>query len=50
VSIALVGLVRVKIWRLGSGEVIYDARMGAPDHEDPIVPMGGGSVVVHSGC
>jgi len=42
-------VVRMKIWRLQSGEVIYDSLMGHTDDEAPTAPLDGGSVVVHSG-
>lgn len=38
--------VRIKIWNLATGAVVYDNGLGAPDTADP-QPVGGGSVVIH---
>jgi hypothetical protein len=35
---------RMKIWDLASGQVIYDNQPGAADNTDPITEIGGGSI------
>jgi hypothetical protein len=39
---------RIKIWREGTGEVLYDTQPGAPDRAPAVTPLGGGSIVIHS--
>jgi CSLREA domain-containing protein len=38
---------RVKIWELASGRVIYDGQAGAPDNAPPVLALGGGNVTIH---
>lgn len=37
---------RIKIWDGATGAVIYDSQVGAGDHADPTLPIGG-SIVIH---
>ncbi|MBI2925829.1 MAG: hypothetical protein HYY24_09020 [Verrucomicrobia bacterium] len=38
---------RFKIWNKGTGGVIYDNLLNAPDNADPTTVIGGGGIVVH---
>jgi hypothetical protein len=38
---------RIKIWDLSSGAVIFDNKMGAPDDSQSGTALGGGSIVIH---
>ena len=40
---------RIKIWELGTKDVIYDNQMGDDEDADPTTTIGGGSIVIHSG-
>jgi hypothetical protein len=41
---------RIKIWDKDNGDaVVYDNQMGAADDADTGTPLGGGSIVIHSG-
>jgi hypothetical protein len=39
---------RIKIWELGSEEIVYDNQLGEADDADPSTVLGGGSIVVHN--
>ncbi len=39
--------IRMKIWDIATGQVIYDNLMGAPDGFDPVTELGGGSIKIH---
>ena len=43
-----VDLFRIKIWDLGSGQVVYDNLMDAPEDADPTTALGGGNIVIHT--
>jgi len=38
---------RIKIWDVATGQVVYDNMLGAPDTDDPVTAVGGGSIVIH---
>jgi hypothetical protein len=38
---------RMKIWDIGSGRVVYDNQPGAPDSGDDATELAGGSIVIH---
>ncbi len=38
---------RIKIWKLASGEVVYDNKMGEADESQAATSLGGGSIVIH---
>jgi hypothetical protein len=40
---------RIKIWDVGSGEVVYDNNLGGGDDAEPATALGGGSIVIHTG-
>ena len=40
--------VRLKVWDLASGTVVYDNQAGALDDTDSSTPLGGGNVVIHN--
>jgi hypothetical protein len=40
---------RIKIWDVGSGDVVYDNNLGGGDDADPATGLGGGSIVIHTG-
>ena len=40
--------VRLKIWDMTTGRVVYDSQPGAADDADPIALVQGGAIVVHS--
>jgi REJ domain. len=40
---------RIKIWDVGSGDVVYDNNLGGGDDADPAIALGGGSIVIHTG-
>jgi hypothetical protein len=40
---------RIKIWDVGSGDVVYDNNLGGGDDADPATALGGGSIVIHTG-
>jgi len=45
-----VDLFRIKIWDRDNGDaLIYDNQLGDADDADPATPIGGGSIVIHSG-
>jgi len=39
---------RMKIWRLSDGVVVYDNQMAAPENADPTTVLSGGSIVIHT--
>ena len=39
--------IRMKIWDKGSGVVIYDSQMGAPNQANPTTALEGGNIVIH---
>ena len=39
---------RIKIWNTKTKAVLYDTQMGAPDSAWPTMPLGGGSITIHS--
>jgi PKD repeat protein len=39
--------IRMKIWNLATGEVIYDTQPGDDDFADPTTPVNGGSINIH---
>ncbi len=43
------GELRMKIWNIATGQVIYDNQLSAGDFEDPTTVIGGGSIVIHKG-
>ena len=40
------GKFRVKIWD-GSGAIVYDNQVAAPDAAEPTTVIGGGSIAIH---
>jgi Leucine-rich repeat (LRR) protein/PKD repeat protein len=38
---------RMKIWDLASGQVVYDNQPGSADNADPVTVIGGGSIKTH---
>lgn len=40
---------RIKIWDVGSGDVVYDNNLAGGDDADPATALGGGSIVIHTG-
>ncbi|HSJ26632.1 MAG TPA: VCBS repeat-containing protein, partial [Acidimicrobiia bacterium] len=42
-------LFRIKIWDVGTEEVVYDNNLGGGDDAEPATALGGGSIVIHSG-
>ena len=38
---------RIKIWDRISDTIIYDNQMQASEDADPVIPLGGGSIVIH---
>jgi hypothetical protein len=38
---------RIRIWDKGSGGLVYDNQLNAPDSADPTTVLGGGSIVIH---
>jgi hypothetical protein len=42
-----VDMFRIKIWKIGSGEVVYDNQMGSADSSELSTQIGGGSIVIH---
>ena len=40
-------LFRLKVWDRVTGETVYDNKMSAPDTDDPVMVLGGGSIVIH---
>jgi hypothetical protein len=38
---------RIKIWIEGTGEVVLDNLLDAPDDADPTTVLGGGSITIH---
>ncbi len=38
---------RIRIWEVGSGDLVYDNQLGADENADPTTVLGGGSIVVH---
>jgi len=41
--------IRMKIWDLLTGQVVYDSQLGGDEFEDPTTVLGGGSIVIHKG-
>jgi hypothetical protein len=41
--------IRIEIWDTGTGAVVYDTQVGAPDGADPVTPLGGGSLAIGRG-
>jgi len=39
--------IRMKIWDLFTGQVVYDNQMSTDDFADPTTVLGGGSIVIH---
>jgi len=39
--------VRIKIWSLASGAVVYDNQRGASENSNAVTVLGGGSIVIH---
>ena len=42
------GAVRIRIWHLTSGTLLYDSRPGAPLDETGVTALGGGSIQLHA--
>lgn len=40
-------LIRIKIWKKATGQVIYDSQLGAAQDANPTTALGGGSIVIH---
>lgn len=40
---------RIKIWDVGTSEVVYDNNLGGGDDAEPATALGGGSIVIHTG-
>ncbi|MGH2806616.1 MAG: PKD domain-containing protein, partial [Actinomycetota bacterium] len=40
---------RMKIWELATGQLVYDDQTGADDSSDASTPLGGGSIIIHKG-
>jgi len=40
---------RMKIWDILTGQLVYDNQMGEDDNSDPTTVLGGGSIVIHMG-
>jgi hypothetical protein len=40
---------RLKVWSLGGGGVVYDNQMGQADDASAATALGGGSIVIHNG-
>jgi hypothetical protein len=38
---------RFKVWNKSDSAIIYDTQLGAADGDNPSVPLGGGSIVLH---
>jgi hypothetical protein len=38
---------RINIFEMGSGDVVYDSQPGNPADADPTTELGGGSIVIH---
>ena len=41
-------MIRVKVWNVATGEVIYDTQPGAPDNALPTTALNGGAIQVHT--
>lgn len=39
--------IRMKIWDLASGDIVYDNQPAASDNANPTTALGGGSIVIH---
>ena len=39
-------LIRIKVWDLSSGDVVYDNQAGSPAGEKPDTKLQGGSIVI----
>lgn len=39
--------IRIKIWELETGSVVFDSQPGSSNYALPTTPLGGGSVVIH---
>ena len=40
--------VRIKVWNVATGQVIYDTQPGAPDNATPTTSLNGGAIQVHT--
>jgi len=40
---------RIKIWDVGTGDIVYDNNLNGGDDADPATALGGGSIVIHTG-
>ena len=40
-------LFRIKIWNRDDGSVVYDSQLGDSNLADPVISIGGGSLVIH---
>ncbi len=40
-------LIRIKIWKKATGQVIYDSQLGAVQDADPATVLGDGSIMIH---
>ena len=40
---------RIRIWDSATGEIVYDNGMGTDLFAPPTTPLGGGSIVIHTG-
>ena len=40
-------LIRIKIWDLATGDIVYDSQPGYPNTAHPTTKIGGGSIVIH---
>jgi len=38
---------RIKIWDRSSDAVVYDNQIGTDETSDPVMTIGGGSIVIH---
>jgi hypothetical protein len=38
---------RIKIWNMANGEIIYDNQPGDPVDANPTMPVGGGNIVIN---
>jgi hypothetical protein len=41
--------IRMKIWDKGTDTVVYDTNAGTDDDNDPLTPLGGGEIKIHTG-
>jgi hypothetical protein len=40
-------LLRIRIWDMETGAIVYDSQLGDEEGKDPTTALGGGSVVIH---